>query len=198
MLGRAYRWSLLGASLSLLAGCGDTVIRIATPVALQSDRETRLIPRAVSPAVPPSQSLSAPTTPPTDPAPTPLERAPGLAAAPSAAAPLPLTASLRQGPGEGLKAEPLPAPVMPVTRTVPFSEALRILADHHGIRLATSLGADPSVEIGPTPGSDLAANVRSLLAAVNPPHFAAVSLNGDGLPTALIIAPHPIVGGFSK
>ncbi|WP_395830704.1 hypothetical protein [Elstera sp.] len=198
MLGRAYRWSLLGASLSLLAGCGDTVIRIGTPVALQSDRETRLVPRAVSPAVPASQSPSAPATPPTDPAPTPLERAPGLAAEPPSAAPLPLAASPGQGQGEGLKADPLPAPVMPVSRTVPFSEALRVLADHHGIRLATSLSGDPSVEIAPTPGSDLAANVRGLLAAVSPPHYAAVSLNGDGLPTALIIAPHPIVGGFSK
>jgi hypothetical protein len=109
-----------------------------------------------------------------------------------------LAASPGQGQGEGLKAEHLPVPVMPVSRTVPFSEALRVLADHHGIRLATSLSGDPSVEIAPTPGSDLAANVRGLLAAVSPPHYAAVSLNGDGLPTALIIAPHPIVGGFSK
>ena len=173
-----------------VSGCGGTYIRIGKPPDLRSDRETQLI---VRPPVPPSQSLSAPTTPPTDPAPTPLERAPGLAAEPPSAAPLPLAASLGQGQGEGLKAEPLPAPTAPVPQVMSLASAVQQLANRNNIPALIEIHGAPDVTLtGEPPRLETA--LASLLHAATPRHYGAIARSQSGAPVALIVSPYPVVG----
>lgn len=185
-----------------VTGCGDTRIRIGKPPAFRSDRETQLIARAPAPEIPPAKPAPQTTV---GEAPTPIDRAPGLAAplpeppAPASAAAAPLALAVAPGQGEGAGSSPsgatalLPPPA-PVTRTLALGEALRLLADHHGVRLAHTLIGTPTVEVTGDPGPDLAANLRALLASVTPAYHTAVTLNADGLPATVIVSPHPIVG----
>lgn len=180
-----------------VTGCGDTRIRIGKPPAFRSDRETQLIARAPAPEIPPAK--------PAPEAPTPIDRAPGLAAplpeppAPAPAAAAPLALAVAPGPGEGAgfspsaPSAPVPPPA-PVTRTLALGEALRLLADHHGVRLAHTLIGTPTVEVTGDPGPDLAANLRALLASVTPTYHTAIALSPDGLPAAVLVTPYPIVG----
>lgn len=158
----------------------------SAPVALASPP-----PPVTAPVPPPAPVDVSPIS-----APTPLSSEPPAAVPPAAA---PLTTAVPpdggQGPGltETLASAP-PLPPAPVTRTLALAEALRLLADHHGVRVAHTLIGTPTVEVTGDPGPDLAANLRALLASVTPTYHTAIALTPDGLPAAVLVTPYPIVG----